>query len=167
MRPPPHIANPPKTSPPGGFPIRVIRAIRGSRSAYTLIEVLVAAGVLLIAVSAAAALALATVAQEETSARVARCLNLHEQAARLYQLGLAPSTITSILPVDPAANSPVFTTQSLAIPNLGTVDQATTTLTFLTTPQAAAWTAGSWTGGESSTTGRRTSTLTVIRPSLR
>jgi type II secretory pathway pseudopilin PulG len=148
-------------------PIGPIRRPSRHRSAYTLIEVLVAAGVLLIAVSAAAALALATVTQEETSARVARCLDLHEQAARLYQLGLDPSTVTNILPVDPASVSLVFTTQSLAIPNLGTVDQATTTLTYLTTPQAAAWTAGSWTGGESSTTGRRTSTLTVIRPSLR
>jgi len=140
---------------------------RPATAAYSLIEVLVAAGVLLIAVAAAGALALATVTQEETSARVARCLNLHEQAARLYQLGLAPSTITSILPVDPATISLVFTTQSLPITNLGTVEQATTTLTFLTTPQAAAWTAGSWTSGESSNTARRTSTLTVIRPSLR
>jgi len=137
------------------------------RSAYTLIEVLVAASILIIAVAAAAALALITVTREETNARIARCQNLHEQAARLYQLGLAPDTISAILPADPAVVSLVFTPQSLTIANLGTVDRADTTLTFLTTPQAAAWTGGNWTSGESSASARRTSTLVVIRPSLR
>jgi type II secretory pathway pseudopilin PulG len=137
------------------------------RAAYTLIEVLVAAAILIIAVAAAAALALATVTQEEINARIARCLNLNEQAARLYQLGLDPSVIGAILPEDPAVASHVFTTQSLPIPNLGTVEQANITLTFRTTPLTSAWSAGSWTGGESSNTAQRTSTITAIRPSLR
>jgi type II secretory pathway pseudopilin PulG len=140
---------------------------RPRTAAYTLIEVLIAAGVLLVVTAAAAALALATLTQEEINARIARCLNLHEQAARLYQLGLDPSTITLILPVDPAVASLTFTTAALPITNLGTVDQATTTLTYRTTPQNEDWAAGTWSAGENSTTALRTSTLTVIRPSLR
>ncbi|HVE15846.1 MAG TPA: hypothetical protein VNB29_03875, partial [Chthoniobacterales bacterium] len=105
------------------------------------------------------------------NARIARCLNLHEQAARLYQLGLAPATVTAILPADPAAapldTNLVFNVQTSLITNLGTVERADTTLTYSTTPQAATWTAGTWTSGESSASARRTSTLVVIRPSLR
>ena len=85
-------------------------------AAYTLIEVLVAAAILMIAVGAAAALAMATVTQEEINSRVARCLNLHEQAVRLYQLGLDPSVASAVLPVDPAVVSLVFTTQYLPFP---------------------------------------------------
>ena len=140
-----------------------------STAAYTLIEVLVAAAILMIAVAAAAALALATVTQEEINARIARCLNLHEQAVRLYQLGLDANTITAILPEDPAVVSLDFPVpaQPLSIPNLGTVDQVTSTLTFRTTPQSDAWTAGAWTGGESSNTAQRTSTIVAIRPYYR
>jgi hypothetical protein len=69
--------------------------------------------------------------------------------------------------VDPAVASLTFTTAALPITNLGTVDQATTTLTYRTTPQSGAWAAGTWSAGENSTTALRTSTLTVIRPSLR
>ena len=119
---------------------------------YTLLEVLVAAIILTIAISAAAALALATVSQEERNNQIARYLNFHEQAARLYQLGVEPSTITDILPPDPAiaGNQLTFSISSLAIPNLGTVQRAESTLEFST-------------DGEST----RTSTLIVIRPSLR
>jgi type II secretory pathway pseudopilin PulG len=120
-------------------------------AAYTLIEVLVAAAILMIAVGAAAALAMATVTQEEINSRVARCLNLHEQAVRLYQLGLDPSVASAVLPVDPAVVSLVFTNQNLEVPNLGTVEQADSTLTFLTSV------AGS----------ERTSSITAIRPSIR
>jgi hypothetical protein len=61
----------------------------------------------------------------------------------------------------------VFTTQALPIANLGTVERADTTLTFLTTPLSGAWTGGTWTSGESSDTARRTNTIVAIRPSIR
>jgi type II secretory pathway pseudopilin PulG len=123
--------------------------MKRSTSAYTLIEVLVAAAILVIAVSAAAALAVATIAQEEVSSRVARCLNLHEQAVRLYQLGLDPGTLSALLPADPAVVSLVFTAPpNLSIAGLGTVEQADSTIIFETT-----------TGGAT-----RTHTMTAIRP---
>ncbi|MDD5200610.1 MAG: prepilin-type N-terminal cleavage/methylation domain-containing protein [Terrimicrobiaceae bacterium] len=128
-------------------------------AAYSLIEVLVASAILMIAVSAAAALALATVAQEETNARIARCINLHEQAVRLYQLGLDGATIVAILPQDPAVTAlPDFTQQGLQpVANLGTVQQSNTTLTFTTSDAAAA-------AGQPAT---RTSSILAIRPSIR
>jgi len=120
-------------------------------AAYTLIEVIVAAAILMIAVGAAAALALATVTQEETNGRIIRCLNLHEQAVRLYQLGLDPSVVSAVLPVDPAVVDLIFTTENLLISDLGTVEQAGSTLTFLTSDAGA----------------ERTSSITAIRPSIR
>lgn len=121
---------------------------------YTLLEVLVAAVIITIAVSAAAALALATIAQEEMNNRISRCLNLHEQAVRLYQLGLEPDTVAAILPPDPAVadNQPAFTTNSLAIDNLGTVEQAESTLEFYPSADMDS---------------TRTHTIIAIRPVLR
>jgi len=137
-------------------------------AAYTLIEVVIAATILMVAVAAAGVLALATVTQEETNSRVSRCINLHEQAMRLYQLGLEPSEVNAILPVDPAVvGTPVFTTQNVVIPNLGTVQRADSTITFTTTPLPSDWAAGTWSSGESSATARRTNTMTAIRPALR
>lgn len=137
------------------FSIRVIRDIRGSSlAAYSLIEVLVASAILMIAVTAAAALALATVTQEEINTRVARCINLHEQAVRLYQLGLGNTTIAAILPRDPAVlDYPDFSAPaSVSITGLGTVEQVNSTLTFTTSDAAGS---------------QRTSTITAIRPSIR
>jgi len=121
---------------------------------YTLIEVALAGAILMVALGAAASLALTTIKQEETAARVSRCLNLHEQAVRLYQLGLDPATISDILPADPAWVSLNFSTQSVTITNLGTVEQATSTLTFVST-------------GTASGDAIRTNVVIAIRPSLR
>lgn len=136
-------------------------------AAYTLVEVLVAASILLIAAAAAAALALATLAQEEANARVARCTNLNEQAARLYQLGLAPDTITALLPPDPAVVSLTFETQDVFIENLGTVQRADSTLVYTTAPLAGDWSPGTWTAGQDSAETLRTSQVTAFRPSIR
>jgi type II secretory pathway pseudopilin PulG len=137
-------------------------------AAFTLVEALVAAAVLLVAVSAAAVIALATLSQEETNMRIARCLNLHEQAMRLYQLGIAPDTINALLPPDTAiTDAPVFTTQTLTIANLGTVEHAESTITYSTTSSADDWVPGTWSSGEKSGTALRSNTLTAIRPSIR
>lgn len=137
-------------------------------AAYTLVEALVAAAVLLIAVSAAAVLGLATLTQEETNMRVARCLNLHEQAMRLYQLGLEPAVINALLPPDPAVTeTPIFTTQTLSIPNLGDVERAESTITFSTTAASTDWQPGTWSSGENSDSALRTNTFTAVRPSIR
>ncbi len=119
-------------------------------AAYTLIEVMVAAALLMIGVAAASALAVATLTQEETNARTARCLNLHEQAVRLYQLGLDPAVATALLPPDPAVTSLEFTAQSTPINGLGTVETAVSTLTFSTT-----------------STDQRSHEILAVRPAIR
>ena len=128
--------------------------MKRSLRAYTLIEVLLVAAILMIAVGAAAVLAMATVTQAEMNNRIARCINLHEQAARLYQLGLDPSQVLAILPADPAVVSLAFTAQNLPISGLGTVEQAYSTLTFISAPLAT-------------NAPERTSDIVVIRPSIR
>ena len=111
--------------------------------AYTLIEVLVAAGLLVFAIAAAASLAGSMLAQEESNARIARALNYQEQAGRLYHLGDAVTNITTKLPTEPAVDSLDFTTGST---NLAGVDLETAecVLTF--------------SGGE------RTNTVFLVRP---
>ena len=66
--------------------------------AYSLVEVLVAGGILVIGIAGAAMLAHTLLLQEESNGFALRAINAQEQAARLWQLGLSPSTITNILP---------------------------------------------------------------------
>jgi len=75
--------------------------------AYSLIEVLIASGILLTGIAAIAMMAHTMFLQEEANGRITRGLNLQEQAATLWQLGLTSSTITNILPERcKAANPP-------------------------------------------------------------
>ena len=67
-------------------------------AAYSLIEVLIASGILLTGIAAVAMMAHTMFLQEEGNGRVTRAINLQEQAATLWQLGLSPDTITNILP---------------------------------------------------------------------
>ena len=95
--------------------------MKRSRSAYTLIEVLVASALIALVLAGAAAMALIVVTQEETGARVARVVNYQEQAVRLWQLGLEPSTIQTILPGEPAITSLAFDTSTVALTGVGNV----------------------------------------------
>jgi prepilin-type N-terminal cleavage/methylation domain-containing protein len=108
---------------------------------YTLVEVLIASSILAMGISAACALSLAMVTQEEMTHRLERSVNLHENAARLYQLGLDGATINAIRPANDdlvlvfTPSEPVLTdplTGSL------TVDAATITATVSTTDKGAA-----------------------------
>jgi Tfp pilus assembly protein PilV len=82
-----------------------MNARTASVRAYSLIEVLIAGGILLMGISAAALMAHALLAQEESSGFALRAFNAQEQAARLWQLGLSPTTITNIFPERCSANS--------------------------------------------------------------
>ncbi len=79
---------------------------RHAALAYSLIEVLIAAGILLTGIAAVAMMANTMFQQEEANGRVTRALNLQEQAATLWQLGLDESDITNILPEKCVANNP-------------------------------------------------------------
>ena len=79
---------------------------RARDAAYSLIEVLIASGILLTGIAAIAMMAHTMFLQEEANGRVTRALNLQEQAATLWQLGLSPTTITNILPERCKATNP-------------------------------------------------------------
>lgn len=83
-----------KTLPP---PVAVTHVSR-TRGAYSLIEVLIAGAVLAIGIAAASLMASALMVQNEADGNALRAYNAQEQAARLWQLGLSPTTITNILP---------------------------------------------------------------------
>jgi len=129
------------------------------RAGYTLIEVLVASAVVLLGVAAAATLSLTMVAQEEANVRVARALNLQEQAGRLYQLGLDPDAISSILPPEPNVVSLTFSPGAVTVTNAGAMEVADCELVFFV---GAPFTSAD--GGE---TLHRTNELKVVRPSIR
>jgi hypothetical protein len=81
---------------------------RRSDRGYSLIELALATGILAAGVAAAASLTMSSVRIEEISHRNARVLALTEGAARMWQLGMSPSQIGSLLPGDPALVSISF-----------------------------------------------------------
>ena len=127
------------------------------RGGYTIVEALVAAAILVIGVAAAASLAFTMVSQEEGNARVARAINLQEQAARLYQLGLSPTAIAAILPADSGVTSITFNTANTVVAGVGTVEMGTCEMTF---------TSGAPLTDTISSIGR-VNDLSVVRPSTR
>ncbi|MEM9481401.1 MAG: hypothetical protein AAGA58_17260 [Verrucomicrobiota bacterium] len=72
------------------------------RSGYSLVEILVTSTIMMAAIAAACTMTLVTVSQEEAATRSARALNYFENAMRLYQLGLDPVEIATVLPVEPS-----------------------------------------------------------------
>lgn len=103
---------------------------------YTLVETLVAVSILLLGVAAAASLTLTMSTQEEINARVARSLYWHENAVRLYQLGLAPDDISAVMPPLPELISLDITESPLSVGAGLTVPVATSTLVFSTHPSS-------------------------------
>jgi type II secretory pathway pseudopilin PulG len=135
------------------------------RSGYTLIETLVAGAVLFIAVSAASSLSLSLVTQEEISERAARACNYLDNAARLYQLGLAPTQIQGLLPPDPIVTGLTFQNRALTVTPqaVASLEGQTITVTYLSTNSTSAPATGalSWTGGPSGRT--RSESVVAVR----
>ena len=65
---------------------------------YTFAEVLVASAILGLAIGAGVKLIATMMIQEETSYHQAVAMNLQDNAARAWQLGLSPAEVTAILP---------------------------------------------------------------------
>jgi len=124
---------------------------------YTLVETLVASGILLVAIGAAVSLAVTMTAFEEGNAKVSRAFNYQEQAARLYHLGLSPDEISGLLPAESAVESLTFTTNALTIANLGTVETATLQMEYQSGATITSATAGV----------NQINTVTLVRPSIR
>lgn len=127
--------------------------------AYTIIEAMVAAGILLIGIAAAAGLALTMVSQEEANVRVARALNVQEQAGRLYQLGLEPAEILAIIPPEPNVDALIFNAATTNVAGVGAVEIAECRLIFHAgTPM---------TDANAEDPVARTNAVILVRPSIR
>ncbi len=90
---------------------------------YTLIEVLTSAVIIGLAISAAVSMASTMVLQEELSWRTTVALNYQENSAKLWQLGLTPFEVSSLMPDkkgNPSLDSALATTGITS--ELGTVD---------------------------------------------
>lgn len=83
---------------PAGLRLRARLTQRCSAAAYTLIEVLVAASLIGMAMTAAVSMSSTMMLQEELSWRVAVAMNYQENACRIWQLGLNPADVTAIMP---------------------------------------------------------------------
>ena len=66
----------------------------------SLVEVLAASGILLMAIGAIFSLSYGTLSQEEITRKLARGYCFQENAAKLYYLGLEPEEIINLLPLD-------------------------------------------------------------------
>jgi len=69
-----------------------------SNRAYSLVEVMIAAAVVAVGLTAAAVLASTLMQQQEFNAITLRAANLQEQAIKLYRLDLRPDDIYRLLP---------------------------------------------------------------------
>ena len=83
-----------------------MKTVSFRRVGYSLVEVLVGGAILAVAILAAALLASAILVNQENDGKTLRALNVQEQYAKLFQLGLDHSTITNILPENVVSSSP-------------------------------------------------------------
>lgn len=121
------------------------------KNAFSLVEAMIAAGIIAIGLTAAASLVGALMAKEEINTVSLRAANLQEQAVMLYRLGLTPAQIRQILPetctetVTPAAGtfglsfgSPTSTGCTASDGSTFTVADATCTLVYpITSPDGS------------------------------
>ncbi len=134
-----------------------------SRRGYSLVEVIIAGFLLVIAISAAAILARSITLNEEANTSVAKAINTQEQAAKLYSLGLTPAAITNILPeVFTTNTAPAEQTLNLSfqltnttITNVGVLETAVCTLIYPVGQNAQG------------TSMFRTNVINIVRPSIR
>ncbi len=142
------------------------------RGGYSLVEVLVASGILAMGIAAACVMSLMMVTQEEMNHRMARNLNLQENAGRLYQIGFDAGDITGSNGLLPGSSELTlsFTAADVTLTGVGVVPAQTITATINTTPDdsilptaARGWTGGARRADSSQTRAQRTIDLTVFR----
>lgn len=71
---------------------------------YSLVEVMIAAAIIAVGLTAAAVLVGSLMTQQEINAASLRATNLQEQAVRLYRLDLPTASITELLPESASTN---------------------------------------------------------------
>ena len=134
---------------------------RRTAHGYTLIEVMTAAVIIGIAVSAAVSMSSTLVLQEELSWRTTTALNYQENAAKLWQLGLTPFEVSSLMPGttgNPLLTSALATTGTTS--ELGVADTDGVGAVEVATHSIQKNNIGSAGAGEATN-------ITVVRPSTR
>lgn len=131
---------------------------------FSIVEVMMAAVILVIGLTAAAVLAGTIMAQQELNAAALRAANLQEQAVKLYRLDLDGATIRSLLPETcvssgtPPANGYVLT---FTRPVTTAIDVGGTTVNLDSTGCTVMH------GAPESPGTYGTNTVTILRPSTR
>jgi prepilin-type N-terminal cleavage/methylation domain-containing protein len=113
-----------------------------SQRAYSLIEVLAASSIIVIALGAALSLGIATLSQEESGNRIARGLSIQENAARLFRLGLSPEEIIRLIPSDPCVDELSISTPYSVMVGAVSVIASDIDLTVITNPSKVRWSSG-------------------------
>jgi type II secretory pathway pseudopilin PulG len=126
---------------------RTTQAAARSRG-YTLIEVLIAAGLLMMAIGAASSLSLTMSTQEEINYSMSRALNLQENYVKVYHLGLSPAEIGVLMPPEPSLASINTATSTPTITGVGPMESVTWDFFVRTNASSGAWSEGTWTGGD-------------------
>jgi len=143
------------------------RPRRARCAAYSLIEVLVATGIITMGVAVAASLSFSMTGQEEAGNNISRALAVQENSARLFRLGLSGDEIIRLLPPDPLVYSITITEDAPVVTGAGTMDRAIIVIEYDISPVSETWDAGEWTGGPGGALSRRTHTVTALRPQVR
>ena len=139
-----------------------------SQRAYSLIEVLAAGSIIVIALGAALSLGVATVSQEESGSRIARGLSIQENAARLFRLGLSPEEIIRLIPQDPCVEELSISVPYSVMAGAVSVEASNIDLTVITNPSKVRWVSGEFDNDKLEGQARRAlPTLTVYRPYTR
>jgi prepilin-type N-terminal cleavage/methylation domain-containing protein len=131
---------------------------------YSLVEVMIAAAIIAVGLTAAAVLVGSLMTQQEINAASLRATNLQEQAVRLYRLDVPPAIITELLPEPASADlQPAAGTYGLNFTSTGTtnvtidgtdvqVDLTTCTLAYVSPVE---------------TNTVVTNSVSIVRPSIR
>lgn len=131
---------------------------------YSLVEVMIAAAIIAVGLTAAAVLVGSLMTQQEVNAASLRATNLQEQAVRLYRLDITATSIIELLPESTSADlQPAAGTYGLNFNTVGTtnvtidgtavqVDLTTCTLAYVNPVE---------------TNSVVTNSVTIVRPSIR
>ena len=135
-----------------------------SSSGYTLVEALVASVLLMMGISAASALTLTLLTQDEMNQRHGVALAEAELIAQLYHLGLDELEIRQVVPSSTVVETFTLTPGSESVPGVGTLPSASISVQFNPSPATESWAGQVWTAGRK--TDSRTIEIQAYRSSL-
>lgn len=131
---------------------------------YSLIEVMIAASILAVGLTAATVLVGTLMTQQEINAVSLRAANLQEQAIRLYRLGMPPEEIVALLP-EATLQGTVPTDEKYAVDfgasETNTFEVDGSQVTVEVTPCTLVY------PNPSGDTGAVTNIISVVRPTIR